>query len=942
MPAPAHYSVHGKADSTTASLVIFPDYIAVIDTETRFHIPRSAVDRSAVLTHALRDASVECSGHVRTNFSVDQIHLWAAHTRSPLLFRIQSTLYNTLAALEVADMLADDKSVSKLSGHLAIDYLPLLPLRAAAPEDTDGGHAGSAQRPTQPGGRNQKLPRRCKAPQPRMRCTDAFLWGTPGSVVEALRAVTPAALQHCCEAAKDLHEARSAGLGSAAASGRHPAELLCKALRILPEHLLVRVLRAWDPAMSIQTSLNWLDQGICLSADTLPLQMRLATLPKRFHPSALSAVFPCIDKQHSLDIPELSAPLFRRAVRATAKLAALRRVNAVTLHPPSPCDTTASTTATPTSPASALWFATRQLGRLPGITFLHLAGTAREWLGTNDLRGLSCIAAMPHVRAVRAEQVKLEKLPGLLEALAPMTQLQRLDLELRFVPMVRKGGCGAAEAARQVCTALPNLTSLQLRVLYNRLNRIDPQMLSYLTTRLHELRQSRVSVTNELSWEGRRPMTSVLGMLCSPPAALSTTDSWVEESGCVYIEAMRDVAGGLHGLWNAVVEVSAEEREVERLELGLNCRGVRMSRDAELLVIAPSLLRAVPRLGALHLVCGGVMNCSCAATLARIMYALTPLTMLNMSDCSLGPREAAILLPRLSCLTALQHLNLRNNCMGPEGGAALAPGLSTMCMLIHLQLRGNDLGERGVAAVLDALAPQAVTGLKCLDIGMNCLGVEGSVTLARRLPAMRALEALDLSANIIGAAGAAVLSPAIKPLRLLIDLSLARNFLECHGALALARCLPQLTRLTGLDLSCNAIGAVGMRAVARTLPALACLETFSASHNCFADPGAKGIARAVLAFSPDARSYRDYAGVSQPRRVLILDGCEIGDAGLLALAHAADCCRHGDFKMVVDKNMVSKRVWYSLVSGRERGASWGPCSTLCNDDGSWDIYFMDV
>lgn len=84
-----------------ASLVLFQQCVRVSDGHTEYDVDVKALNSTSVLSQAVREACVEGTARVPTNFPVDQIQLWAAYTRMPRVFRTQSNLLNIFATLEV-------------------------------------------------------------------------------------------------------------------------------------------------------------------------------------------------------------------------------------------------------------------------------------------------------------------------------------------------------------------------------------------------------------------------------------------------------------------------------------------------------------------------------------------------------------------------------------------------------------------------------------------------------------------------------------------------------------------------------------------------------------------------------------------------------------------------------------------------------------------------
>eukprot|EP00892_Ulva_mutabilis_P011426 jgi/Ulvmu1/8656/UM046_0061.1 len=883
-----------------ASFVVYSKHLFVRDGVNFNQLDFKLTERTGVLSQALRCASSTGATRLPTNFSTEQIHLWATYARSPRLFRTQADILGIIATIEVADMLSDDKAVSELCRHLTTGYLdPLRPTSHCTPCTSHNA---------------PKRPARCRPPPPRLTCRQALLWGAAPAAAAELQAVMPPALQPCCRAQTKL---------SSRAASQTPgqAALISKALQLLPEHLLLRVLRAWEATLGTQ----------------------LLTLPCRHHPAVLSAAHPSVEAQRTLRLPALNPVPFRRAIRATAKLASLRGLSEVTLEAPSACCVAkhdkecacdvciqkwrggyhphgSPPTAHLHRPDAALQFVVRHLGRAPALTSLNLADAPHDWLrkgSKTDLSGMACIAGMPYVRAVGVEAVKPSLLRTLLPALAPMTQLQELHLGLtaEILPLSSpEAGCRLAERVHEICGALPVLRVLRLKAEYWHVGGGEKNG-ECARQRLLGLKNMRVSFDDSLRYEGRRPMGSVLGTACAAAQQLDIAESWVDETGFVELR----FAAVVQAVWGALTGGGVPCVAMEGLRAGWGIEGVRMHHGGSGIAIPPALLAALPGPQQLRMHYGDMLDRSSATALARSMHVLTSVTCLDLAETALGAFEGKILLPRLSLLTALADLNVGRNCMGSEGGVTLTAALRPLEMLTRLDLSENDLGERGVSAVMAALPNAAAARLGTLELGWNLLGPQGVAAVARRLPDMRALEELGLDANIAGAEGAAAVADGLLACAglKLKDLYFSRNFLECGGAVAFARCLPRLRQLTQLTLTSNAIGVVGARAIARRVARMPSLTTLSVDFNCIGDTGGTAFVQCL--------------NRAEGLEWLGMQGCQIGDAGVIALAEAVlTGGRTRKLSLDLYNNNVSAKVWYAISARQARALRRGVTHFLCN------------
>ena len=684
-----------------------------------------------------------------------------------------------------------------------------------------------------------------------------------------------------------------------------------QALESLPEHLLLRVLRAWAASLDTQLSI----------------------LPRRLRRAALAAAHASIDSQRSLTLPELRPASFRRAVRAVAELAALRRVDTVTLTPPDPTLDTGPPRPSHDQHAyfpqcrwqgpgarDHLLFAARHLRHLSALTALHLVDQESSWsFPAGCAHRLSCIASMPHIQVLGMHVLHASDVRAVVQCVAPMPQLQELHLGADGVRLLdRDGAWGGAAVVAEVC-ALTSLHALRLSIRYKSLRSpVDSGgVLTALAALLRGLRCKVVS-WNEHGWsivpfKGERPPEGLLGALRAAAPGLDMARCTVEESGEFQLAGMS--VAWIDALWFAAMDDSAIA--VERLMTSFNREGTRFSLDEfgdQYIAIPAARLASLPSLQALLVQSPHALDRSVALALGRQLPALTALTNLNFGNQTLSNGVAATLLPRLSALTALKDLAVRCCCIGPQGGVALAAALPPLHALTNISLGRNDLGGRGAAAIMSAVSTSAAARLKVLDLSYNLIGPEGFAAVARRLPELSSLAELHLGANLGSEDGVAELlraltSPKVRSMTALEVLKLERNFLECSGAAVVAQMLPHLPRLENLDLASNAIGAIGIRALARRLPRMPSLLNLSMGFNCVGDIGARALARCML----------PTLGFVQ------LQHNGIGDAGALALGERV-CeltrfCQPEPIYVHLEWNRISARVWYSVQARSARAST---------------------
>eukprot|EP00899_Mesostigma_viride_P009369 jgi/Mesvir1/18433/Mv14298-RA.4 len=190
------------------------------------------------------------------------------------------------------------------------------------------------------------------------------------------------------------------------------------------------------------------------------------------------------------------------------------------------------------------------------------------------------------------------------------------------------------------------------------------------------------------------------------------------------------------------------------------------------------------------------------------------------------------------------------------------------------------------------------------DVGSkNCFGSSLHPALASALQ-RRQIRRLDLGDNDLGDAGIEVLASAIGKDAPLISVHLNGNAISKHGVAALADAFSHNATLQKLDLRGNALlGDKGAQALASGLALNTTLEQLDLSNCSISNAGALHITCALqsnhssaltsiqLSYNrlgdAAARSLSKLVAAEDcPLRFLRLIGCEIGDVGAVALAHA--------------------------------------------------------
>lgn len=242
--------------------------------------------------------------------------------------------------------------------------------------------------------------------------------------------------------------------------------------------------------------------------------------------------------------------------------------------------------------------------------------------------------------------------------------------------------------------------------------------------------------------------------------------------------------------------------------------------------------------------------------------ALASLSHLNVSENVVSEEPDALVLPAVG--HQLRHLDLEGCGVGDVLVTALA-GSPSMRALEVLLLAGNAVGDAGVKALV---ASPYLGQVQALSLSGNAIGDEGVEALAAS-SLMRAVgkKMGDLSGNVVGDRGVAALAGSVHLPRFEM-LNLSDNELGPLGAEALASS-PNVAGLRYLWLQKNAIGNGGLCALFES-PFLDGLETLNLRYCGVTEAGLRSLAPSGL---PSLRN-------------LWLDGCRLGDAGVVALARS--------------------------------------------------------
>lgn len=140
----------------------------------------------------------------------------------------------------------------------------------------------------------------------------------------------------------------------------------------------------------------------------------------------------------------------------------------------------------------------------------------------------------------------------------------------------------------------------------------------------------------------------------------------------------------------------------------------------------------------------------------------SPLQVLRLDQCGLGPEGGEALGAGLERNRALQALSLKANALGPAGAGAVCRALKAHPALQQLDLEQNGLGSGGAeASGVDVLLSGYNEALMLLDLKHNELEKGDADVLCRALQVPRrksALSSVDLRGNALGPEGVAALT----------------------------------------------------------------------------------------------------------------------------------------------------------------------------------------
>ena len=229
-----------------------------------------------------------------------------------------------------------------------------------------------------------------------------------------------------------------------------------------------------------------------------------------------------------------------------------------------------------------------------------------------------------------------------------------------------------------------------------------------------------------------------------------------------------------------------------------------------------------------------ILHCSSPASSIKVLLSgLVGITVSILFQLSFEEVDAEGVLAfgsglELHTNTNITILNLTNSSIGLEGANGLANGLRHLTKLGTLNLSHNNIGRECFNSLCNGL--QCLTSLKDLNLSHNDISDDNASSLGRALQHLTTLTRLNLSHNNIGL-GMSRLVSGLQCLTNIGTLNLSHNNISSDGATSLAHTIQYLTNLNYLYLSHNNIGPDGMISVAGGLLHLTKLWWLDISHN---------------------------------------------------------------------------------------------------------------
>ena len=256
--------------------------------------------------------------------------------------------------------------------------------------------------------------------------------------------------------------------------------------------------------------------------------------------------------------------------------------------------------------------------------------------------------------------------------------------------------------------------------------------------------------------------------------------------------------------------------------------------------------------------------------IAAVIEFLTHLPHLeHLTLSNIEPVQGTKIVTSLEHLTNLQHLDLSPNSIGVDGAVTIAKRLKNAVNLQYLDLSQNSIGVDGAVAIANVL--RNAVDLQYLDLKDNDIGNDGAVAIAEGLKNAAALRTLKLGGNTIGDDGVAActLAESIKQFTSLQVLELDYNEIGDDEVAALAEGIKHLTSLQTLDLAINVISDDGAAVLTESIKQFTSLQVLELDYNIIGDDG-------VVALTEGIKHLTSL-------QVLGLNGNKIGDDGVAAL-----------------------------------------------------------
>ncbi|KAG7522787.1 NLRC5 isoform X2 [Solea senegalensis] len=351
------------------------------------------------------------------------------------------------------------------------------------------------------------------------------------------------------------------------------------------------------------------------------------------------------------------------------------------------------------------------------------------------------------------------------------------------------------EGTRSLCSVLPSLPKL------TSLSVVSKQMCSVsVVDELSEalLRSAAVQRLNlsghVISDTAARNIIAVFPRL----RALNLSHcSWSAAEGlplgrCVHLEEL------------CLDSVHLDEKSRECLAETL--RNIRSIRSLKLNKIA-AVVGSSETSGALHLLAS--------------MEGLTRLEEIELDGWRMSDRGVEQLSSRLlPCWTELRKIRLAENLIDDQSGDRLLEALIGCSHLQELYLCSNRLGDLTAARM--TLVLPLLTHITVLDISLNVIGSEGSVSLSKAILCMKNLTKINLTS--VGTPELCPVAASLRHCPLLQEVSLGWNNCGDDVVLELARVLPFCLKMTRIDLESNCVTVSGVEALLRVLQSCPALQ----------------------------------------------------------------------------------------------------------------------